>query len=203
MGMLGHDDIRPNVEAVLRASPVNRIDQPLSTSIFAQECLPTKARECEGMGLAGSVVSLASFSIGHVGFLLSHAHAKPWAWHPTCRGHGTQRGTRHVDSLMTVLEWAAVLRSTVDLNFPRGVGCHEVGCHEVGCHAHGFAWACGDRDQKVLLLLYENHPFLGIFFEVSFFANSNLWQQRTWARFQTVESDSVGGAWRKKRLLFQ
>jgi len=70
MGMLGHDDIRPNVEAVLWASPVNRIDQPLSTSILAQECLPTKARECKGMGLAGGVVSLASLSIIHCSLML-------------------------------------------------------------------------------------------------------------------------------------
>jgi hypothetical protein len=43
MSMFGHDDVRPNVEAVLGASALNRLDQPLPAAVFAQEGLPPKA----------------------------------------------------------------------------------------------------------------------------------------------------------------
>jgi hypothetical protein len=71
MGMFGHDDVYPNVEAVFGASPVNRFDQPLSTSIFAQERLSTKTRKGEGMGFAGIVVSFARLSVVHGPWIVS------------------------------------------------------------------------------------------------------------------------------------
>jgi hypothetical protein len=65
MSMFRHNDIRPNMERELPPSPINRVDQPLATSVLAQERLPPKAGKGEGMGVARVVEPLASLAMRH------------------------------------------------------------------------------------------------------------------------------------------
>jgi len=65
MSMFRHDNISPHMEAKFTAGSINRLGQPFTTSVLAQEWLPPKAGKSQGMGFAGIVVSFAGFSIRH------------------------------------------------------------------------------------------------------------------------------------------
>src|SRR6187402_3410131 len=69
---------------------------------------------------------------GHVSenLVANHAHAKPWAWHPSTRPHRLviHHGNRPRRTFSLATFCTPRLRAA-------------------GCHAHGFAWAC-ERESR-------------------------------------------------------
>jgi hypothetical protein len=55
------------MKAQLGSSPVDGLNQPASASVLAQERLPVKAGESEGVSMTGFVVSFAGLPMNHGG----------------------------------------------------------------------------------------------------------------------------------------
>ncbi len=77
MHMLGHDDIRPNVEAVFGARLFDRVDQPAPRAVPAQKRLLIETRERERVRVAGVAVSPARLVFAGVDLCWLRRHGHP------------------------------------------------------------------------------------------------------------------------------
>ncbi len=68
MDVLRHDHVGPKIEGVLAPALVDRLDQPLPSTIACEKGLTAEATEGQGVGVARNIVAGASFSdrFGHV-----------------------------------------------------------------------------------------------------------------------------------------
>jgi hypothetical protein len=63
MSVLGHNDVRPNVELVFVAGGVDGVNQPMPRPVPAQKSLPSKAGKRQRMGVTRVVVASARFAV--------------------------------------------------------------------------------------------------------------------------------------------